>query len=49
MTSPITPTTHCASFAVGLEADAKRVVDVLTEMLAEGEAAIAAFEAPGGR
>jgi len=48
MTSALTPTTYCASFAVGLEADAKRVVDVLTEMLACGQAAVAAFEAPGG-
>jgi len=49
MISPVTPSTYGASFAIGREADAKRVVDVLTEMLAEGEAAIAAFEAPGGR
>ena len=49
MISPVTPSTYGASFAIGREADAKRVGDVLTEMLAEGEAAIAAFEAPGGR
>jgi ribosomal protein L11 methyltransferase len=48
MNSALPPTTYCASFPVGREADAKRVVDVLTEMLACGQAAIAAFEAPGG-
>jgi len=47
MTS-ITPT-HRASFAVGDEHTAKGVVDVLTEIFFEGQAAIAAFERPDGR
>src|SRR3954467_988916 len=41
--------THRASFAVGDEHAAKRVVDVLTEIFFEGQAAIAAFERPDGR
>src|SRR3954463_9110644 len=41
--------THRASFAVGDEHAAKRVVDVLTEVFFEGEAAVAAFERPDGR
>jgi ribosomal protein L11 methyltransferase len=45
----ITPTTHRASFAIGDEHAAKRVVDVLTEIFFEGEAAVAAFERPDGR
>jgi ribosomal protein L11 methyltransferase len=45
----LTPATHRATFAIGDEHAAKRVVDVLTEMYFEGEAAIAAFERPGGR
>src|SRR4051794_27318724 len=48
MTS-IIPATHRAGFAVGNESAAKRVVDVLTEIFFEGEAAIAAFERPDGR
>ncbi len=47
--SPLTPATHRASFAIGNEATAKRVVDLLTESFFEGQAAIAAFEGPGGR
>src|ERR1700741_1168368 len=43
------PTTHRASFAIGDEQSAKRVVDVLTEVFFDGEAAVAAFEQPGGR
>jgi ribosomal protein L11 methyltransferase len=43
-----TPSTHRASFAIGDEATARRVVDVLTEIFFEGQAAIAAFEQPGG-
>ena len=46
---PITPATHRASFAIGDAQAAKRVVDVLTEMFFEGEAAVAAFERPDGR
>jgi ribosomal protein L11 methyltransferase len=49
MTSTHTPATHRASFAIGDERAAKRVVDVLTEVLFEGQAAIAAFERPDGR
>ena len=44
-----TPATYRAGFAIGDETTAKRVVDILTEVFAEGEAAIAAFEGPGGR
>jgi ribosomal protein L11 methyltransferase len=45
----ITPSTHRASFAIGNERTAKRVVDLLTESFFEGQAAIAAFEGPHGR
>ena len=48
MTS-VTPATHRAGFAIGDEQAAKRVVDVLTEIFFEGQAAIAAFERPDGR
>ena len=44
-----TPSTHRASFAVGDEQAAKGVVDVLTEVFFEGQAALAAFERPDGR
>jgi ribosomal protein L11 methyltransferase len=47
MTS-ITPPTHRVGFAIGDETTAKRVVDVLTEIFFEGQAAIAAFERPDG-
>ena len=49
MTSTLTPLTCRASFAIGDEYTAKRVVDLLTESFFEGQAAIAAFEGPGGR
>jgi ribosomal protein L11 methyltransferase len=49
MDSTLTPATHRASFAIGGEQTAKRVVDLLTESFFEGQAAIAAFEGPGGR
>jgi ribosomal protein L11 methyltransferase len=49
MTSTLTPSTHRATFAIGNEQAAKRVVDLLTEGFVEGQAAIAAFEGPGGR
>jgi ribosomal protein L11 methyltransferase len=49
MTSTITPATHRASFAIGNEATAKRVLDLLTDGFLEGEAAIAASEGAGGR
>ena len=49
MTTTPTPSTHRATFAIGSEQTAKRVVDLLTESFFEGQAAIAAFEGPGGR
>jgi ribosomal protein L11 methyltransferase len=49
MTSTITPSTSRASFAIGSEQTARRVVDLLTESFFEGQAAIAAFERPDGR
>src|SRR6478736_3455839 len=49
MASTITPSTHRATFAIGNEQAAKRVVDLLTESFFEGQAAIAAFEGAGGR
>ncbi|QWG24652.1 50S ribosomal protein L11 methyltransferase [Bradyrhizobium sediminis] len=49
MTSTLTPATTRASFAIGSEKTAKRVVDLLTESFFEGQAAIAAFEGAGGR
>jgi ribosomal protein L11 methyltransferase len=49
MTSMITPSTSRASFAIGSEPAARRVVDLLTESLFEGQAAVAAFERPDGR
>jgi ribosomal protein L11 methyltransferase len=49
MTSILTPSTHRATFAIGNEQTAKRVVDLLTESFFEGQAAITAFEGPDGR
>src|SRR6476620_5908615 len=49
MAFTITPSTHRATFAIGNERTAKRVVDLLTDSFFEGQAAIAAFEGPGGR
>jgi len=49
MTPTLTPATHRANLAIGSEATARRVVDLLTESFFEGQAAIAAFEGPGGR
>jgi ribosomal protein L11 methyltransferase len=49
MTPILTPLTHRATFAIGDEQTARRVVDLLTESLVEGEAAVAAFEGPTGR
>ncbi len=40
--------THRASFSIGNEAAARHVVDVLTELFFEGDAAVAAFERPDG-
>jgi ribosomal protein L11 methyltransferase len=48
MTSTLTPATHRANFAIGTEAAAKRVVDLLNEIFFEGQAAITAFERPDG-
>jgi len=44
-----TPSTYRAGFAIGDETAAKHVVDMLTEVFFEGEAAVAAFEGKGGR
>ncbi|MFL6792546.1 MAG: 50S ribosomal protein L11 methyltransferase, partial [Bradyrhizobium sp.] len=49
MPSTLTPSTHRASFAIGDEHAAKRIVDLLTEVLLEDQAAFAAFERPDGR
>ncbi|HZR90697.1 MAG TPA: 50S ribosomal protein L11 methyltransferase [Bradyrhizobium sp.] len=49
MTLSPTPATHRVSFAISDEQAARRVVDVLTEVFFEGEAAVAAFERPDGR
>jgi ribosomal protein L11 methyltransferase len=43
-----TPATHRASFAIGDEKLAKRIVDLLTESFFEDQAAIAAFAQPDG-
>jgi ribosomal protein L11 methyltransferase len=49
MTSTLTPRTSRATFAIGSELTARRVVDRLTESFLEGLAAIAAFERSDGR
>ena len=49
MTPTLTPATRRASFAIGNEQTAKRVVDLLNESFFEGQAAITAFEGAGGR
>ena len=49
MTSTLTPATPRATFAIGSEQTAKRVVDLLTESFFEGQAAIAAYERSDGR
>jgi ribosomal protein L11 methyltransferase len=48
MASTLTPSTHRATFAIGNEQTAKRVLDLLTESFAEHQTAIAAFEGAGG-
>jgi ribosomal protein L11 methyltransferase len=48
-TPTLTPATHRAHFAIGDEHAARGVVDVLTEIFFEGEAAVAAFERLDGR
>jgi ribosomal protein L11 methyltransferase len=47
--SALTPAINRASFAIGEEQAAKGVVDAMTEIFFDGEAAIAAFERPDGR
>ena len=49
MTSTLTPQTHRATLAIGDEQSARRIADLLTGGLAEGEAAVAAFAGPTGR
>lgn len=49
MTDTLTPATSRATFAIGDEQTARRVTDLLTECLEDGEAAVAAFERPDGR
>jgi ribosomal protein L11 methyltransferase len=49
MSSTLTPATHRASFALRDEHAARRMVDVLSEIFFEDEAAIAAFEGADGR
>src|SRR5450432_3931726 len=49
MTTTLTPAISRATFAIGNEQAARRVVDLLTEIFFEGQAAIAAFERPDGR
>jgi ribosomal protein L11 methyltransferase len=49
MTSPITPPTSRATFAIGDEPSARRVVDLLNESLDDEQVAVAAFERPDDR
>jgi ribosomal protein L11 methyltransferase len=49
MTNTVTPATSRATFAIGEEQVARRVVDLLTETLDDGELAVAAFERSDGR
>jgi ribosomal protein L11 methyltransferase len=49
MTSTLTPQTHRATLAIGDEPTARRISDILTESLSDGETAVSAFEVPGGR
>jgi ribosomal protein L11 methyltransferase len=49
MTSATTPSTSRATFAIGDERTARRVVDLLNESLDDDQAAVAAFERPDGR
>ena len=49
MTSTLTPRTHRATFAIGNEQTARRMVDLLNESFFDGQAAITAFERPDGR
>jgi ribosomal protein L11 methyltransferase len=47
--TPITPSTSRATFAIGDEPTARRVVDLLNESLDDSQAAVAAFERADGR
>ena len=49
MNTTLTPLTHRATLAIGDEQVARRIADLLTEALADGEAAVAAFASPTGR
>ena len=49
MTPTLTPLTYRATLAIGDEQVARRIADLLTEALADGEAAVAAFAGPTGR
>jgi ribosomal protein L11 methyltransferase len=49
MPTTLTPQTHRATLAIGDEQSARRIADLLTEGLADGEAAVAAFAGPTGR
>src|SRR5260221_11767920 len=49
MTAILTPSTTRATFAIGDERSARRVVDLLNESFFEGQAAIAAFARRDGR
>ena len=49
MTDTLTSATSRATFAIGDEQTARRVTDLLTESLEDGEAAVAAFERSDGR
>jgi ribosomal protein L11 methyltransferase len=49
MASTTTPTTTRATFAIGDERTARRVVDLLNESLDDGQAAVAAYERADGR
>jgi ribosomal protein L11 methyltransferase len=44
----LTPSISRASFAIGSEKNARRIVDLLSESLSEDQAAVAAFEGPTG-
>ncbi len=48
MPSNLTPNTHRATFAIGDERTARRVVDLLNESVDDDQAAVAAFERPDG-
>jgi ribosomal protein L11 methyltransferase len=49
MNTTLTPQTHRATLAIGDEKAARRIADLLTEALDDGEAAVAAFASPTGR